>query len=229
MSFYIEKLGIINFHPILYFMGMRFDENESCDSIDVCIFMLVIAIISSAFHLMPGSDEAVLVELMSVISLFGSVIFLVEARKVLPRWYLAVPFCISLFLLVIVSFWEVSGEELLSDYRNLVTPLVIILLALLSPFSLLVFLSLYRHPYSMKVYLAVSSIVSIISAFSLFFAFWEISSRPRDTSFSDSLIALYLLYWLIVMPTMGLSFLFRAIKFYSHMLYPSIWMSNSDF
>jgi len=68
------------------------------------IFMLVVAIISNVFHLLPGSNESVLVELMSIISLFGSVLFLLEARKVLPRWYLAVPFCISLFLLVIVSF-----------------------------------------------------------------------------------------------------------------------------
>lgn len=177
------------------------------------IFMLVVAIISNVFHLLPGADEAVLLELMSIISLFGSVIFLLEARKVLPRWYLAVPFCISLLLLVIISFWEVSGKEFLSGYRYLVTPLVITILALLSPFSLLVFLSLHRHPYSMKAYLAVLSIASIISIFSLFFAVWELSSRHSyEASFSDSLIAIYLLYWLIVMPIIGLSFLHRAIK-----------------
>lgn len=48
------------------------------------IFMLVVAIISDVFHLLPDSDEAVLLELMSTISLFGSVLFLSEARKVLP-------------------------------------------------------------------------------------------------------------------------------------------------
>jgi hypothetical protein len=177
------------------------------------IFMVVIAIISNGFHLLPDSNESVIVEFMSTISLFGSVLFLLEARKVLPGWYLAFPFCISLFLLVIVSFWEVSGGELLSGYRYLVTPLVITLLALLSPFSLLVFLSLHGHPYSMKAYLAVSSIASIISIFSLLFAVWEISSRhPQEASFSDGLIAIYFLYWLVVMPVMGSSFLLRAIK-----------------
>lgn len=177
------------------------------------IFMLAVAIISNVFHLLPGKDEFVLLELMSMISFFGSVLFLLEARKVLPRWYLAVPFCISLFLLVIVSFWEVSGKDLLSDYRYLITPLVITLLALLSPFSLMVFLSLHRHPDSMKAYLAVSSIASIISVFSLLFAVWELSSRhSHEASFSDGLIAIYFLYWLIVMPGMGLCFLLRAIK-----------------
>jgi hypothetical protein len=51
------------------------------------IFMLVVAIIFNVFHLLPGSDEAVLLELMSTISLFGSVLFLLEAGKVLPRWH----------------------------------------------------------------------------------------------------------------------------------------------
>jgi len=177
------------------------------------IFMFVVGILSNGFYLLPGTDEDVLLELMSSISLFGSVLFLLEGKKVLPRWYLVLPFCISLLLLVIVSFWKVSGEELLSSYRYLVTPLVITLLALLSPFSLLVFLSLHRHPYSMKAYLAVSSIASIISIFSLFFAVWELLSRhPHEASYSDGLIAIYFLYWLFVMPIMGLSFLLRAIK-----------------
>jgi hypothetical protein len=177
------------------------------------IFMFVVAIISNVFHFLPGSDEAVLLEVMSIISFFGSVLFLLEARKVLPRWYLAVPFCISLSLLVIVSFCQVSGKEFLSDYRYLVAPLVITLLVLLSPFSLLVFLSLHRHPYSMKAYFAVSSIASIISILSLFFAVWELSSRhSHEASFSDGLIAIYFLYLLIVMPIVGLSFLHRAIK-----------------
>lgn len=77
------------------------------------IFMFVVAIISNVFHLLPGSDEAVLLELMSAISLFGSLLFLLEARNALPRWYLAVPFCISLFLLIFVSFWEVSVKNFL--------------------------------------------------------------------------------------------------------------------
>ncbi|HPS89471.1 MAG TPA: hypothetical protein PLC35_05800, partial [Methanosarcina vacuolata] len=177
------------------------------------VFMFVVGILSNGFYLLPGTDEDVLLELMSTISLFGSVLFVLEARKVLPRWHMAVPFCVSLFLLVIVSFWKVSGTEFLSDYRYLVTPIVIMLLALLSPFSLLVFLSLHRHPYSMKAYLAVSSIASVISIFSLFYAVWELSSRhSQEASFSDGLIAIYLLYWLIVMPIIGLSFLHRAIK-----------------
>ena len=173
--------------------------------------MFVVGILSNGFYLLPGTDEDVLLELMSFISFFGSVLFLLEGRKVLPGWYLAIPFCISLFLLVIISFWKVSGEEFLNGYRYLVTPVVITLLALLSPFSLLVFLSLHRHPYSMKAYLAVASIASIISIFSLFFSFWELSSMHlHEASFSDSFMAIHFLYWLIVMLALG--FLFYAVQ-----------------
>ena len=90
--------------------------------------------------------------LLSIISFFGSMLFLLEARKVLPRWYLAVPLCISLFLLVIVNFWiYFSGKELHSDPFSIAETLSIIFLALLSPFSALVFLSMDRHPDSMDV------------------------------------------------------------------------------
>ncbi|WP_082088975.1 hypothetical protein [Methanosarcina siciliae] len=177
------------------------------------IFMLAVAMISNIFHLLPGRNESVLLVLMSSISFFGSLLFLSETRKILPRWYLAVPFCISLFLLVIISFWEVSGKELLSNYRYLVTPIVIALLALLSPFSLLVFLSLHRHPDSMEKYLAVTSIASVVSLFSLFFAIRELlSGNLQESYLSDGLIAIYLLYLLVVMPITGLSFLHYAIK-----------------
>ncbi|WP_231589773.1 hypothetical protein [Methanosarcina siciliae] len=175
--------------------------------------MLAVAMISNIFHLLPGRNESVLLVLMSSISFFGSLLFLSETRKILPRWYLAVPFCISLFLLVIISFWEVSGKELLSNYRYLVTPIVIALLALLSPFSLLVFLSLHRHPDSMEKYLAVTSIASVVSLFSLFFAIRELlSGNLQESYLSDGLIAIYLLYLLVVMPITGLSFLHYAIK-----------------
>lgn len=64
------------------------------------IFMFVVGILSNGFYLLPGTDEDVLLELMSFISFFGSVLFLLEGRKVLSGWYLAITFCISLFLLV---------------------------------------------------------------------------------------------------------------------------------
>jgi len=173
------------------------------------IFMLAIAVILINFRY--GYDAYALAGLMSIISLFGSMLFLLEARKALPRWYLAIPFCISLLLIAILCFWEVSGG---ASLIQIVTPIVIVLLALLSPFSVLVFLSLHKRPYSMTAYLAVSSIASIISIFSLFLAVLEIlieGALYGTSTMYSSLAILYVIYWLVVMPIMGLAFLFRAI------------------
>lgn len=183
------------------------------------IFMLAIAVIFNISKLLPDNSDYALAGLMSIISLFGSVLFLLEARKVLPRWYLAIPFCISLLLIAILCFWEVSSEAFLSSnvgiVKQIVSQIVFILLTLLSPFSVLIFLSLHKHPYSMTAYLAVSSIASVISMFSFFLAVLEILiERVHNTStiYISSLVILYIIYCLIVMPIMGLTFLVRAMR-----------------
>ena len=149
------------------------------------------------------------IEFLSIISFLGSVLFLLEARKVLPRWYLAVPLCISLFALVIVNFWIYFGIEKFpfGDPTSTAEIFWIILTALLSPFSGLVFLSLRRHPDSMNVYLAISCVASLFSVFSLFFILQEIL---KWSSYEPLLFFPYV-YWVIVMPIIGICFLISAI------------------
>ncbi|WP_245859821.1 hypothetical protein [Methanosarcina spelaei] len=156
-----------------------------------------------------------LTELLSIISFLGSVLFLVEARKVLPRWYLAVPLCISLFVLVIVNFWVIfSGRELLSDHIGIAETLVMLFMALLSPFSALVFLSMDRHPASMNAYLAVSSVASMLSMSLLFFTLSGLShALSRGGPTFDAVVAFQAFYWLFVMPVIGICFLVRAITY----------------
>ena len=150
------------------------------------------------------------INLMSIISFLGSVLFLVEIRKVLPRWYLAVPLCISL-ILVIISFWVIfSGRELLSDHIGIAETLVMLFMALLSPFSALVFLSMDRHPDSMNVYLAVSYVASMLSMLLLFFT---LSGLSRGGPTFDAVVGFQAFYWLFVMPVIGICFLVRAITY----------------
>jgi hypothetical protein len=155
------------------------------------------------------------INLMSIISFLGSVLFLVEARKVLPRWYLAVPLSISLFILVIVNFWVIfSGRELLSDHIGIAETLVMLFMALLSPFSALVFLSMDRHPDSMNAYLAVSSVASMLSILLLFFTLSGLShALSRGGPTFDAVVAFQAFYWLFVMPVIGICFLVRAITY----------------
>jgi len=92
-----------------------------------------------------------IIKVLSVISLFGSVLFVLEARKMLSRWYLAIPLCISLSVFVITNFLAYSsGKPFLSDPISTVEVLWITVLALLSPCSVLFFLSSYGHDSSKK-------------------------------------------------------------------------------
>jgi hypothetical protein len=155
------------------------------------------------------------IELLSIISFLGSVLFLLEARKVLPKWYLAVPLSISLFLLVIVNFWvNFSGKELLSDHIGIVEAFGLILLMLLSPFSTLLFLSLHRHPDSMNAYLGVLSVVSMLSMLLLILTLGGLSDALSSGGPTfDAVVAFQGLYWCFLMPIIGICFLVRAITY----------------
>ena len=171
-------------------------------------------IIFSMFPLTTSSLLFIgLIEFLSIISFFGSILFLLEARKVLPRWYLAVPLSISLLILLIVNFWiYFSGKELLSDHIGLEETLSITFLALLPLFSVLVFLSLHRHPDSMNVYLAVSCTVSLLSIIFLYFTLRGLSYALSRGTF-DSVATFQLFYWCFVMPIIGICFLVRSITY----------------
>jgi magnesium-transporting ATPase (P-type) len=65
------------------------------------------------------------------------------------------------------------------------------------------------HPDSMNVYLAISCVASIFSMFSLFLILQEILKWP---SYEPLLFFPYV-YWVIVMPIIGICFLVRAITY----------------
>ncbi|AKB28735.1 hypothetical protein MSSAC_2369 [Methanosarcina siciliae C2J] len=147
------------------------------------------------------------IELLSLTSLFGSLLFLLEARKTLSRWYLAIPLCISLSLFVIINFLVYSNEKpFLGAPISTVETLWLIILALLSPSSLFFFLSSNGHDGSMYVYVVVSFAVSIFSMFFLFLTLMEIS---KETSIDGVLLPL-IFYWDICLPAIGVCFLSKA-------------------
>lgn len=147
------------------------------------------------------------IELLSIVSFSGSLLFLLEARKTLSRWYLAVPMSVFMFLLVIVNLFVYSGgKPFLADPISTAETLWVIVLALLSPCSILFFLSSYGHDSLTEVYLVVSSAASIFSAFLLFFALIEIA---RWASVKALLLPLAF-YLTILMPVIGVCFLSKA-------------------
>lgn len=164
----------------------------------------------------------IIIEILSIISLFGSVLFLLETRKVLPRWYMAIPLCVSLSLLAMLTLWIYIGGGRLGPVGTL--DLWIILLALLPLCSAMIFLSLKERSGSMDTYIAVSSAVSVLSIFSLFFAYREISKwstifslitawNISEWSTIGSAQLPLTLYWTVLMPIIGICFLVRAITY----------------
>ncbi|AKB78015.1 hypothetical protein MSHOH_1532 [Methanosarcina horonobensis HB-1 = JCM 15518] len=137
-------------------------------------------------------------------------LFLLKARKILSRWYLAVPMCIFLSLLVITNFLVYfNGKPFLSEPISTAETLWIALLALLSPCSVLFFLSSYGQDSSTKVYIVVSSAASLFSIFFLFLTLIEIS---RWASIEAVVLPL-IFYWTILMPAIGVCFLSNATMY----------------
>jgi len=151
-----------------------------------------------------------IIELLIITSLFGSVLFLLEAKKTLSRWYLAVPLCISLSLFVITNFLVYSSEKsFLGTPVNTVETLWLIILALLSPCSTLLFLSSNGEGGSINVYVVVSFAVSI---FSMFFLFLTLNELSKVSSIDEVLLPL-IFYWDICMPAIGICFLSKATMY----------------
>ena len=151
-----------------------------------------------------------IIESLSITSLFGSVLFLLEARKTISRWYLAIPLCISLSVFVIANFLVYSNEKsFLSAPVSTMETLWLVILVLLSPCSTFFFLSSDGQDDSMNVYVAVSFAVSIFSMVFIFLALNEIS---KLSSIDEVLLPL-IFYWDICMPAIGICFLSKATMY----------------
>jgi hypothetical protein len=151
-----------------------------------------------------------IIELLSIASFFGSLLFLYTVRKTLSRWYLAIPLCISLSVFIIVNFLVYfSGKSFLSDPISTVETLWIILLASMSPCSLLFFLSSNGYDSLTKVYVVISSVASLFSFFFLLLALLEIS---RHSSIEAVLLPLAF-YWTVMMPSIGVCFFSKATMY----------------
>lgn len=150
------------------------------------------------------------IELLSIISFFGSVLFLLEVRKILSRWYLAAPLCIFLALLVIANLLIcLNGKPFLEAPINTAEVLWIFVLALLSPCSVLLFLTSYGQDSLTRLYIVVSSAASIFSVIFLFSALREISTLG-----SVQEIMLPLTFYLtVLMPAVGICFLSKATMY----------------
>lgn len=180
--------------------------------VSVIFHFIPVTIPDPAIRYLPAYDLLfiAIIELLSIISVSGSVFFLLEARKILARWYLAAPLCISLALLVIANLLICfNGNTLLEGPISTSETLWLVLLALLSPCSLLLFLTSYGQDSLTELYIVVTSATSIFSAIFLFSVLKGLSSPGSVQS-----IMLPLAFYLnILLPATGICYLSKATMY----------------
>jgi len=141
-------------------------------------------------------------QFLSVISLFGSILFLSELKNKSNRWYLGVPLCIAILIAVIAmffDFYDMGGHFLLNTS-----------LTMLAPGSVLFFLSVPADRRKMMtIPVLISSIVSIYALFSYYYLLRGMLS-PLQTSW-NVVDGMSMLYWVIGMPIIGICFVVISI------------------
>ena len=166
------------------------------------IFFFMWVVIPMDYPSYSGTASTVAVaQFLSVISLFGSILFLSEMKNKSNRWYLGVPLCIVILIAAITMFFDFYRYH----YFLLNTSLTI-----LAPCSVLFFLSVPADRRKMITIPAlISSIISIYALFSYYYLLRGMLS-PLQTSW-NVVDLMSMLYWVIGMPIIGICFVVIAI------------------
>ena len=179
--------------------------------VSVIFHFIPVTIPDPAIRYLPAYDLLfiAIIELLSIISFSGSVLFLLEARKILARWYLAAPLCISLALLVIANLLICfNGNTLLGGPISTSETLWLVLLALLSPGSLLLFLTSYGQDSLTELYIVVTSATRFFCNFS----FSDLKGLSSPGSVQSIMLPLAF-YLSILLPATGICYLSKATMY----------------
>jgi len=150
-------------------------------------------------------------QLLSVVSLFGSLLFISEMKSKSNRWYLGIPLCIVVLPILITSFLSFfSGKPFLSDPLSITEMIWITSLTMLAPCAILFFLSFpgnLREINSIPIVLSV--IISIFDILFFYFALHDFIIRPTLHAAG----ALLGFYWSIGMPIIGICLVAIAVRY----------------
>lgn len=142
--------------------------------------------------------------LIGIISLSGSLLFVVEIRKISKQWYFGIPHVIALGILCITGpIALILGENNL-DFLS-------ISLAILSVTSVSFFLA---PPDSWRKFTRVSVLISgIIAIYAIIYMYYLIRGILSPLSTSWNVIGGFTaLYWMILMPLIGLCYVATAYR-----------------
>jgi len=142
--------------------------------------------------------------IFSTISFVGSVLLLSTARNISLKYYWLIPLCLTISALLVVGI--ASFLKLFSADTNLA--LLGLVSLMLAPFSLPVFLFLPNGGWVRSISIGLTGGLSSYSALATIFIIDQFI-KYGEISF-DGIIALLLLYWVFLMPIIGVLFLLNA-------------------
>lgn len=149
--------------------------------------------------------------LLSVVSLFGSLLFVLEMKSKSNRWYLGIPLCIVILIIVITNFLSFShGKPFLSDPISITETIWITSLTMLAPCSILFFLSFSENLREINnIPIVLSAVISIFDILFFYFALRDIISPHPTLHAAGALLVFF--YWSIGMPIIGVCLVTIAI------------------
>lgn len=149
--------------------------------------------------------------LAGVVTFIGTTLHLSSViHKDRNNFYLGVPFYTAIMLIVALGLFIIlTDKPFLSDPINVTETVLIIVLALLAPFSVALFYSIPKKGSVTQVSTILSLAVSIFALFTILFVLRDlVSSRPTI----HAMLGLLGLYWYVGMPVIGICCIANAIS-----------------
>lgn len=175
-------------------------------------FWILITIVSSViFHAYIGMGLFFVSQILSIVSLLGSLLFLFLMRKQSNRWYLGVPFFITIFVLSISNMLiYFSGKDVFSDPIRIIDTIWFASSMVLAPSAALLLFSMPGDQLAREYMPLTTSIM--IGIFAIVFLLLVLREISAYSSMEGS-IALVLIYYYIGMPIIGICILTIASRY----------------
>jgi hypothetical protein len=167
---------------------------------------------------LPGDILFAVSPLLSIISLFGALIFVTEMKSRANRWYLGIPLCIAILLTIIadiamiLSSFQIGGLHLL-PYTLLTFSYTA--WTMLAPCSVFFFLSVPAEGMRKAIIPALALISGIVSSCALYSYYYLLRVMfTHVLPYQRSLVSL--LQWghvFVGMPVIGISLVAVAIRY----------------
>lgn len=175
-------------------------------------FWMIITIVALViFHAYIGMGLFLVSQILSIVSLSGSLLFIVFMREKSNRWYLGAPFFIMVCVLSLSNLLiYLSGKDAFSDPIRIIDTIWFASSMALAPCAALLLFSMPKDQLT-EHYMSLATSI-MISLFAIVFLILTVLEISRYSSMEGS-IALVFIYYYIGMPIIGICILNIALRY----------------